>query len=203
MPTSSALRSGVKNYARYLNVLAGTEPYVAPAVNSYDLLQTEILTGSQASVVFSSLGAYSSDYQSLQLRMTVRTDRANTGDILGMTFNSDTTDANYAYHWLAGSGSAVNSGGESLRPYAATYINAGSEPANAFSGVVTDLLDPFSTSKYLTARSFFSGAYDRQVVLSSLLWENTNSLTTITIAPIIGANWVSGCRFSLYGRKAA
>ena len=183
----------------------GILDYPAPtAAGSYDLLETEILTGSQASVTFSSLNTtYGTDYQNLQLRMVVRTDRANTGDILGMTFNSDTTDANYAYHWLAGSGSAVNSGGEALRPYAATYINAGSEPANAFSGVVTDLLDPFSSSKYLTARSFFSGAYDRQVVLSSLLWENTNALTTITIAPIIGANWVAGSRFSLYGLKAA
>ena len=193
--------AGILDYQKYSNFLAGNSPV---SLGAYDLLETEILTSSQSSVVFSGLNStYGADYQHLQLRMTVRTDRANTGDILGMTFNSDTTDANYAYHWLAGSGSAVNSGGEALRPYAATYINAGSEPANAFSGVVTDLLDPFSTSKYLTARSFFSGAYDRQVVLSSLLWENTNSLTSITIAPIIGANWVTNSRFSLYGLRSA
>ena len=199
MAIKSFTRSTIENNIFYRSMLAGNTAF---SPSSEDILAEEVLTSSQASVIFSSLGDYATaGYQHLQLRMVVRTDRANTGDILGMTFNSDTTDANYAYHGLSGSGSSVSSWGEALRPYAATYINAGSEPANAFSGVVTDLLDPFDTSKYLTARSFFSGAYDRQVVLSSLLWENTNSLTTITIAPIIGANWVSGSRFTLIGLK--
>ena len=71
-----------------LGVLAAQAEAAAPAgVAAYDLLETEILTGSQASVTFSSLGDYASDYQHLQVRGAIMT----TADTrFWMNLNSDT-----------------------------------------------------------------------------------------------------------------
>jgi hypothetical protein len=64
-----------------LGVLAAQAEAAAPAAaGSYDLLETEILTGTQASVTFSSLNStYGADYQHLQLRIVTRDNRGISG----------------------------------------------------------------------------------------------------------------------------
>ena len=173
------------------------------AAGSFDLLETQVLGSSQASVTFSSLSTYASTYKHLQIRMSVRSTRSADGDILAIQYNGDTTAGNYAYHFLAGSGSAVNSGGEATNFYAMTYIMAGSNPTNAFTPAVTDILDPFETNKNTVARTLFGGAFDRQIVLQSYLWKNTAALTSIAIKPVIGSTLLTGSRFSLYGIKVS
>ena len=146
MPTSSALRSGIKNYERYLNILAGTEPYVEPVTLTFDLLDEEILASSQSSVTFSSLDTYAADYKHLQIRAVVQTTRASSLDSLRITLNGD-TGANYSFHWLQGDGGSITS-------------SAGTDQSNIFGGYlpgttnsyswapsVTDIFDPFETTK--------------------------------------------------------
>lgn len=204
MPTSSALRSGVKNYARYLNVLAGTEPYVAPLVSEFDLLQTEILTGTSTDVTFSSLGTYAADYQHLQIRFTARTNRNQLNSGIFMRFNGDTGN-NYTVHNLLGNGSTLTSTASTSRSTALGLPIPGGtyETASAFGAGVIDLLDPFSSSKYTTVRGL--GGYSiRELQLASGLWLNTASLTSISFVTILSDSYIAGCRFSLYGlRKAA
>ncbi len=67
---------------------------------------------------------------------------------------------------------------------------------------VADLLNPFE-DRQKTVRGISgllaSGWYGTE--LWSGNWANTSAITTITLLPLIGANFVAGCRFSLYGTR--
>jgi len=187
-----------------LGILAAAGGAVA-AAGSYDLLATEILTSSQSSVTFASLGSYSANYEHLQLRVSARqqTPGALATVAFRVQFNSDTTAGNYANHGLFGNGSSVTS-------YAATNnnqigsITTQNATSDSYSATVIDLLDAFSSSKYTTARSLSGAAgTNPDVVLRSVLWKSTSSITSITLDGY-GDNLLAKSRFSLYGiRKAA
>ena len=188
-----------------LGVLAAQAEAAAPAAaGSYDLLETEILTGSQASVTFSNLNStYGADYQHLQIRMTTRSTRAgNTSDGLDINYNGD-TGSNYAWHRLLGNGSSVSSAaGSSQTTGVIGVTSAASSTADSFSGAVLDILDPFETTKYTTARCLSGITSTSLIFLSSVLWMNTAALDSIALKADNG-NLLAGCRFSLYGLKKA
>jgi hypothetical protein len=184
-----------------LGILAAAGGAVA-SVGSYDLLATEILTGSQSSVTFASLGTYAADYQHLQIRMVTR-GTGISGTVLSQ-FNADTGN-NYSVHRLYGDGSSVNSNAFTSRANLFAGANVQSdEAAGAFAASVLDILDPFATTKYTTTRSLGgTKATNNFVTLLSGNWRNTDALTQILIYPNAGSH-AAGSRFSLYGiRKAA
>jgi len=176
-------------------------PTAVAGVPAYDLLETEILTGSQATVTFSSLGSYS-DYQHFQIRYAVRTTRDLASDITQIKFNGD-SGSNYSWHRLRGNGSAMDSDGQSSQSYMrATYVPSTLTASNIFGGGVIDILDPFDTNKNTTIRAFGGETANNYVAIHSGAWYNTAALTSITIDQF-GTNFVTGSRFSLYGLKAA
>lgn len=190
-----------------LGILAasGIQP---AAAGSYDLLATEILTSSQASVTFSSLGDYAADYQHLQIRMTARSTRSSTDSYLHIRFNGDTA-YNYSSHYLVGTGSSVVSGGD-IAAYEdgildINFLTANTATADSFGASVVDVLDPFETTKYITTRTLSGQASSnfQQLGLSSGSWRNTASLTSITLDDALGASFAADSRFSLYGLKAS
>jgi len=187
-----------------LGILAAAGGAVA-AAGSYDLLETEILTSTQATVTFSSLGTYAADYQHLQVRMVARSNRADTDSYIYVQFNAD-TGSNYNHHYLRGTGSAVNSGATSGSSgiLDINFLPAATAPSNSFGVATLDILDPFETYKYTTARmlSGQSGSSYSRIGLTSGAWRNTASLTSITFDDIFGS-FVTGSRFSLYGLKAS
>ena len=174
------------------------------AAGSYDLLETEILTGTQASVTFSSLGDYASDYQHLQIRLTGRGTDAATG-VTGnyLRFNGD-SGANYSLHILFGNGSSVASTAETSSTWAlAGLVASGGMTASSFTGTVIDILDPFETTKYTTTRALTGiAANSSRIDLHSGSWRNTNALTSIEIL-MNSISFATGSRFSLYGLKVA
>ena len=177
----------------------------APAgVPAYDLLATEILTGNQASVTFSSLGDYASTYQHLQLRYVGRADNAQAAPVL--RFNADTTFTNYRAHLLKGDGQSVTSAvvqDSNRTGMQIPSLTNSSAPAGAFGAGVIDILDPFETSKYTTIRSIGGDSGD-EIQMWSGLWLNTASLTSVTFTKFGGSGgYATGSRFSLYGWKAA
>ena len=189
-----------------LGVLAAQAEAAAPpaGAGAYDLLETEILTGTQASVTFSSLNStYGSTYQHLQIRMTGRGTANDTDSYLYITLNGD-TGANYKAHqlWAHGTGgvdaNAFIYGGLGLIIAGITANNA---TADAFGANVIDFLDAFETTKNKTVRSFGGehGGYNK-VGLESFAWFNTAALTSIKVAPSAGS-FVTGSRLSLYGLK--
>ena len=186
-----------------LGVLAAQAEGAVAGAGAYDLLETEILTGSQASVTFSSLNStYGADYQHLQVRVTARTNRAFTGDLFEITLNSD-TGSNYSYHGLYGNGSSVLSqGGGSAAVIEAYRISGGTNTSDSFGGGVIDILDAFETTKYTTLRTFMgtTGSIN-EVWLNSGLWQNTAAVDSINFEAL--GSLVAGSRFSLYGLKGA
>jgi len=172
----------------------------APAA-TFELIQTQVLASSAASVTFSSLGSYASTYKHLQLRVTARVDNAGTTEAMGfMRFNGDTA-TNYSWHGLLGTGSAA-SAQNSVSTTGMWAVNA-TGPTQAtgyFSGSVVDILDAFNTSKNKTIRGL-SGNSTIDVFAYSGVWYNSSSLSSITLIPQITASWnyIAGSRFSLYG----
>jgi hypothetical protein len=178
----------------------------AGAAGSFDLLETQVLGSSTASVTFSSLSTYASTYQHLQLRYVVRSDRSGEfNDPFRFTLNGD-SGANYTFHKLFGNGSSVTSYGEGniTNLLIDNGIAGATVSANIYTAGVIDFADAFETTKNKTFRALYAGqnsttAY--QIGLGSGVRLNTAAISSLTIDPI--GNLVTGSRFSLYGIKAA
>jgi hypothetical protein len=78
------------------------------AAGSFDLLETQVLTSSAASVTFSSLSTYAADYQHLQIRIVskVQTGYGRLGNLFG---SMETQRLTTAHDFLRGNGSSVSS----------------------------------------------------------------------------------------------
>jgi hypothetical protein len=166
--------------------------------SDYELIETQILGSAAASVTFSGLGTYASVYKHLQVRATLRDAGANTS--WGFRFNGDTTSS-YARHDLNGNGSSVASGAGTSETggFLGGGANSGTT-ANAFTGLVIDILDPYSTTKNKTLRTL-NGTAGSNITLVSSLWIKTDSATSLQIYSRFGTNIAANSRFSLYGIK--
>lgn len=174
------------------------------SAGNYDLLETEILTGTQAEIEFSSLSStYGSTYQHLQLRSVIKTNQSSGSALYAniiMRLNSD-TGSNYSVHRLSGNGSSVSSGGGSSLSYGLDIPAAGNSSTH-YSPSVIDILDPFETSKNTTIRALAGRLESTQIGLYSGAWYNTDAVNTITLDISQAASFVSGSRFSLYGLRS-
>ena len=180
-----------------LGILSAAGAGGAVAGGDYELIETTILGSSAASITFSSLGDYSSTYKYLQIRAVAR--KSDTSNEQRIRFNGD-SGSNYAYHFLYGNGSSVLSAAGTNSSSIVNYPFAGSNfTANAFGAYVMDILDPYSTTKNTTIRQLAALATS-EVQLSSGFWNNTASITSITLTSASG-DLVAGSRFSLYGLK--
>ena len=189
-----------------LGVLAAQAEGAVAAAGSYDLLETEILTGTEASVTFSSLNStYGADYQHLQIRWLGRSTVIGTFDYTQVIYNSD-SGSNYSSHYLYANGSTVASAADANRTFAyyGAVPGANSTPSEAFSAHIIDILDAFETTKAKTTRILYGvhTGLGKGVELNSSRWGNTNALDSIEIG-IPSGSFVVGSRFSLYGLKAS
>lgn len=171
---------------------------------AFEQISTTILTGNSSGVTFSSIP---STYKHLQIRITGRTDAGgSTEDNSGLIeLNGDTTNGNYAGHYLSGNGSGVNSSSTSFKIGTIRNIATSLNTSSAFSAHIIDVLDYTSTNKNKTVRSL-SGQHNATysaygVAVTSMLWLNTSAITSVSLKPAAGQNWVSGSRFTLYGIK--
>jgi hypothetical protein len=180
------------------------------AAGSFVLLESTVLTGSQASVEFTNLTSkYASTYQHLQIRVVYLSDIINNS--LVARFNAD-GGSNYAYHRLNGNGSSVFSGAGTSKSNMTLHYGQDNNSATEPNVAVIDILDPFETTKNKTVRSLggtSSGASKNQVDLWSSLWQSTTAVSSIGLSLASGYDgWQAGnfrqySRFSLYGLKAA
>ena len=167
--------------------------------SDYELIETQILGSDQASITFSSLGTYSSTYKHLQIRATIRDTRGITGPNSSfMRFNGD-TGSNYSGHRLRGDASVESYAQTSSTSFIFADNPSNSDTSGNFSGAVTDILDPFSTTKYTTARTL-NGYGNKIIGLYSGSWRDTSALTSISITGTSG-DLAQFSRFSLYGIK--
>jgi hypothetical protein len=184
-----------------LGILSAAGAGGVPFESDYELISTTILDTTAASVTFSSLGDYSAIYKHLQVRMVARTNRANNLDRVDFRLNGDTA-SNYSAHELTAQGSVVSSGAKANITVAEQgYVSGGNNTADAFGSLVSDILDPYSTTKNTTLRglSGFTGG-DNYVVLFSANHRSTAAVSSILIQAF-GGSYLAGSRFSLYGIK--
>ena len=185
--TSSVLQG----FPKSRSLLAGNAPFIP---SSFESIATATGTGSSGTITFSSIP---STYKHLQIRFMIFT---NTNDAALMQVNSD-TGSNYTRHFLSGNGSTVSA--VASTPSTSFYVDNLSQGTSSTLPDVSiiDLLDYSSTTKNKTIRCFSgidkNGSGD--VTLSSGVWMNTNSITSISI--FLGANFTTTSVFSLYGIK--
>lgn len=194
----SMIRSTLENKVNYRSLLAGNGAFIP---SDYELLETTVLTSSASSVSFTGLGSYT-DYKHLQIRAVVR-GTSSSSIRSELEFNGTASD--YSSHVLQGNGSSVTSGASTSE----TFLRLGrvistTSTANSYTAQVIDILDPFSSSKNTTVRSFGGSTGYNLIYLHSGFWNNTASITSIELSPESGVgNWEQYSRFSLYGIKAA
>jgi hypothetical protein len=180
--------------------LLGAAGGIPPA---YELIASEILTASQASVTFSSLGTYSSTYKHLQIRYFARTISGTTLEELRVQFNAN-TGSNYSRHELSGTDGVVKTGVQTSITSAQAGFLSQNQSSNVFSSGVVDILDPYSTTKNTTVRALsgfhFGTGFQSIISLTSGAFFNTASITEIKLFGNV-FNLAADSRFSLYGVK--
>jgi hypothetical protein len=191
-----------------LGVLAVAGAGAGPvAGGTYDLIESQILTGTQATVEFTNLNTnYGSTYQHLQLRITARSNRANAYDLLRMRFNGATGSV-YSFHYLFGNGSLVDSDGGSTQTGMLFYraLEGNNATADTYGFGVFDILDPFETTKNTTVRALeaYVHAAESVVSLSSGLYQATTAVSSIELDSSLSSSFIAGSRFSLYGMRSS
>lgn len=180
------------------------DDFPRPEVLKTLLIAETILTGSVASVTFSSLPA---TYRELNMRYQAATDRAEEFDTLAWRANSDAGN-NYAYHyayiWIGanpwGAGAVATDSGRCGRAEGdnSRASNFGTGWAQWIGYALTD-------------RERISQAYGGSMGLADdtdnfyiwwdrSQWRNTAAaISSLTFLPVGGANFVSGSRFTMYG----
>jgi hypothetical protein len=173
----------------------------------YELIESNILTGTTGSITFSNLGTYSSVYKHLQIRLAARSTAAEvlTGVRLRLGNGSPDASTLYSTHQLYGYNGSVASGAQINQTWAFCSAVAGASAAsNIFGAVVIDLLDPYSTTKFKTTRALGGVAAgtgtNAAIEFVSGNWRGTSSVTDAQVLPASGS-WATGSRFSIYGLK--
>jgi len=176
---------------------------VAPVTSSYESIATVTVgSGGSSSVTFSSI---SSDYSHLQIRGIARSNQSVTAQELSITFNGVTSG--YGRHTLYGTGTSAvaDARGYSDPAYYLQMITGASAGSNTFGTVIMDILDYKNTNKFKTIRSL--AGYDNNgsgyIFLNSTYFGSTNAISSMTIEPFGGYNFVQYTQFALYGIKGA
>jgi hypothetical protein len=169
----------------------------------YAQIAQSTLTGSVASVTFSGIPSY---FRTLKLVCQLRSDRTAENDAIGVRFNGDSGN-NYDYIQMqaraAGMFVAISRATSSMR---GGICEAANSRSNNFSPALFTIPAYSLTGREKWLCAFHSSAMgnvsadtDVFVEHTSGRWRNTASITSVTIFPLLGTNWVSGNIFQLYG----
>lgn len=169
---------------------------------TYTLISSNVLTGSAASVTFSSIP---STYTDLVLRVSMRTDEAGqpNNDAL-LTFNGSTA-TNYSLTTVYGY--STTSGSQRLSTQAniaRNWVDAAGATSNTFaSGEI--YIPSYTVSQNKPISGIFvtennaSTASSAVIAANAGLWSQTATISSITITAQATTNFVSGSSFYLYG----
>lgn len=163
---------------------------------AYDSIATTTLTGSQATITFSSIP---STYTHLQLRIF---GKATASAYLKITFNGAST--NFDSHYLDGNGTSATAGFDAATTFISNYGAIANTTTSVFGTVIIDLLDYANTNKYKTYRSLSGTDYNGSgsVDLTSGLWQSTSAISQIDLNVNTGS-FAQYSSFALYGIKGA
>jgi len=168
---------------------------------SYDAIAVTTVGSTPATeIVFSSIPQ---TYKHLQIRASVRNNRAATASNTYFRFNGDTA-SNYAYHALDGNGTSATAFSGANVNIALAADPSASFTANTFGAQIYDILDYTDTNKFKTVRVLNgyddNGGGAGEMLLWSNLWRGTSAISSIRFFPNSG-EYVQYTTFALYGIK--
>ena len=162
-------------------------------ITSNYFLISQSLPSAVSTVTFNSIP---STYKSLQVRFNLVTTSATFGKI---QFNSDTSTANYAMHYLSGSGSTATAGGTAsgTNGYIKMFQN---NTVTTYPAVgIIDVIDYANASKNKTVKTLVGANNNTatgSIEINSGVWLSTSAITSLTL--LVGAGTYTGI-ISLYG----
>jgi hypothetical protein len=173
-------------------------------VGSYDLLSTVTPASSVNTITFAGIP---SDYRHLQIRANVRCTGGAGTTLLWWRMNGLASTSNYTSHGLGGDGAsayAYNLGSSYAMGLIGSTASSAST-ANAYSGIILDVLDYTASNKNKTVRSLrgedFNGSGD--IRLASSLFISTSAVTSISVGFFdnLGSFYTTLSNLTLYGIK--
>jgi hypothetical protein len=158
------------------------------------VIQHQELSGTQASIQFLSIPQTFTD---LCLVYSLRTDRSATDDSVLIRFNSVTT--NFTVRELRGTGSAANSNTFSVG--FCGFVNGASSTSNTFSSqsIYIPNYANGNNKSFSIDGVFENNATSALQGILAGLWSQTNAITSITLVPDVGPNFVQFSSATLYG----
>lgn len=167
----------------------------------FDSIATTTVTTSTATISFTSIPQ---TYRHLQIRAIGRaTGTTGAGENTLVSFNSDTTAANYGFHNILGDGASATAQYFGLsRVIANAAFTTDTTAASIFGVFVADILDYTNTNKYKTIRTLNGQDQNGsgRMMLNSLLWSNTAAISRIDLTCGAG-NFAQYTKIALYGVK--
>lgn len=164
------------------------------------LITSTTLGSSAASVTFSSIPA---TYTDLILKVSARTDRVNTVDLIDLLINNNTS-AIYSYTFISGNGTSATSGSGSAGTIGyGPWVDADSSTASTFGNA--EIYIPSYTASQNKPFSIFpvtenNATYGLTRPVAGL-FSSTAAISSIRLTSNAGNNFVSGSTFTLYGLK--
>jgi hypothetical protein len=169
---------------------------------SLSLISETVLSGSAASVTFSSIP---SSFRALRLMIAARSDRSAEVDTVSLRFNGD-SGANYDTQAVFGNAaSAAGSAARGGTNILAGNTEAANSRANVFapSDVTIFQYNNSSIEKFLIGLTGSMGdvSADTDMLMTIRLgrWRSAAAITSITLLPTTGPNFVADSVFTLYG----
>ena len=161
--------------------------------NTYELIASQLLTTTTASITFSSIPG---TYTDLKIVASVRSNGASE-DYSSISFNGSGTGFSSVY--LQGNGASTNSG--SLARWGGNY-SAANNTANTFGSAelyITNYLSSNYKSYSVENVTETNGSTAYAGIVAGL-WSNTSAITSITLTAN-GGSYVAYSNFYLYGIK--
>lgn len=163
------------------------------------LIAKTTLGASASSIAFSDIPGTHTD---LLVVCSLRTDRAVHAETVRLTLNGAST--NYSERMLYGDSAGATSYANSGAYLGAIFCNSASATSSTFGNAEIYIPNyAGSTNKSVSATSVTetnSGTQNQAFIGAFAgLWSNTAAITSLTLAPVTGPNFVSGSSAFLYG----
>jgi hypothetical protein len=174
---------------------------------TFDLIETASVTSSVSSVTFSNLGNYSANYKHLRIVSHTLDSFVSNNSWVNIRFNGD-TGSNYYYSNIRFS--TGNTGGSMAAVDGANRGSLGATDENPAGGdslygivCVATISDYSATNKQ---KSFISWGSQYQSTkwasgLWSGVWKSQSAITSMTLFPDSGGDFLANSRIYLYGIK--
>lgn len=175
--------------------------------STYTLIASNVLSGSAASVTFSSIP---STYMDLVLICSARTDSASAYRAMKLNFNNDTS-ALYSetfLYYTNGNPLATSRGssGTTLGNGGGIFVNSAANSASTF-GYTQFYIPKYAGNTYKPVSTFTTNESTSvaqiQNGIEAGLYRSTTAINRIDIAPLNVNNFVTSSSFYLYGIKSS